>query len=69
MMELITLFIFALVVAMLVNYGGPKFTASSIGQRFGSSYAGATLATALVFFIAFWIVGYGFSAVGKRVEV
>lgn len=66
-MEFLMLFVFAVVVAILVNYGGPKFTASSIGQRFGSSYAGATLSTALVFFLAFLVVGYGFAAAGRRV--
>lgn len=67
MMELLMLFVFAIVVAILFNYGQPKFAASSIGQRFGTSYAGATLATAIVFFVIIWIAGYGFRMAGKEI--
>ena len=66
MSELFMLFIMAIVVAILFNWGSPKFYASNIGSRFGSSYAGHTLATAIVFFAVIWVSAYTLSMVGER---
>lgn len=49
------LFAFAVVVAILFNFGAPRFAATSIGQRFVGNYAMTTLGTALVIFGAIYL--------------
>ena len=62
-MELVMLFAFAVVVAILFNFGAPKFAATTFGQRFVGNYAMVTLGTAIVFFFAIWIAAVLLSAV------
>lgn len=66
MLELLFLFAFSIVVAILFNYGSPKFAATSFGQRFVGSYTRVTLGTALVFFIAIYVAALAFSAVSNN---
>jgi hypothetical protein len=62
-MEFVAVFAFAVVVAMLYNFGAPLVAASSVGQKYGGSYAGKTLATAVVIFAAIVVTGLFFRAV------
>lgn len=62
-MELVMLFAFAVVVAILFNFGAPKFAATSFGQRFVGNYAMVTLGTAIVIFAAIYVSAILLSAV------
>jgi len=62
-MELLMLFAFSVVVAILFNFGAPRFAATSIGQRFVGNYAMVTLGTALIIFVAIWLSAVLLSAV------
>jgi len=62
-MELIMLFAFSVVVAIMFNFGAPRFAATKIGQRFVGNYAMVTLGTALVIFFAIWLSAVLLSAV------
>jgi len=66
MYELLMLLIFSIVVAILFNWGSPRFYASSVGNRFGSTFPGHTLATAVVFMGVIWAAAFIFSAVGRK---
>jgi hypothetical protein len=63
MMELLMLFAFSIVVAILFNFGAPRFAATGIGQRFVGSYAMTTLGTAFVIFAAIYLSSIALSAV------
>jgi len=66
MMELLLLFAFSVIAAILFNYGSPKFAASSFGQKFVGSYTRVTLGTALVFFAVIYISAIALSAVASE---
>lgn len=63
--ELFLLGILAIIVAILFNWGSPRFAATSWGARFQGSYAGRTVATALVFFLAIWVGAFALAKVGE----
>lgn len=65
-MEAILLLAFSIVVAILFNFGAPKFAATKIGQKFVGNYAWTTLGTALVIFGAVYIASLLLSAAGER---
>jgi hypothetical protein len=64
-MELVLLFVLSIIVAILFNWGQPRFMATSLGGRFGGNFAGQTLMTAIVFFAAIWVASVALSAVDK----
>lgn len=65
-MEMVLLFVLALVVAILYNFGAPKFAATSLGTKFQANFAGQTLVTAFVFFLAIYVAALLMDAVGER---
>ena len=44
------LFVLSIIVAMFSNYAGPRFYATSFGQKYSGKYSMRTLTTALVIF-------------------
>ena len=66
MTELVMLFALAIVVAILFNFGAPRFAQSKFGAYFVGSYIRATLGTAIVFFLAIWVASLLMSAIGQR---
>jgi len=62
-MELLMLFAFAVAVAILFNFGAPRFAATAFGQKFVGNYAMVTLGTALVIFLAIYVASILLSAV------
>jgi len=66
MMELVLLFAFSVIAAILFNYGSPRFAASSFGQRFVGSYTRVTLGTAIVFFAVIYLSAIALSAVSHE---
>jgi hypothetical protein len=65
-MELLLLFALSVIVAIIFNWGSPKFAATSVGQRFVGSYLRVTLGTAIVFFIAIYGSALLLSAISKN---
>lgn len=71
-MELVLLFAFAVIVAILFNWGGPKFSGYLQSSKYPriqnlqNNYAGKTLVTALVFFAAMTAGAFALSMAGKR---
>ena len=53
-MQLLLLFALSVVVAIVFNWGTPKFAATTVGQRFVGSYFKTTLGTAIVFFLVIY---------------
>jgi uncharacterized membrane protein YbaN (DUF454 family) len=71
-MELLMFFLFAVVFAMLYNYGFPRYS-SWIAQRptlapHLGGFAGQTLVTAIFIFLVLVVVGYAFSLAGLKAE-
>lgn len=65
-MELIFLFAFSVIVAILFNFSAPRFAATSVGQKFVGNYAMVTLGTALVIFAAIYLASFVASAANVR---
>jgi hypothetical protein len=65
-MEYVLLFAFSVLVALGFNFAGPRFSASSFGTRFQSSYARRTLGTAIVLFVAIVVASFVMSAAYKK---
>jgi hypothetical protein len=61
-MELVFLFAFSVIVAILFNFSAPRFAATSFGQKFAGNYALVTLGTALVLFVAIYVASFVASA-------
>jgi hypothetical protein len=61
MFELLLLFAFSVIVAIVFNWGTPKFAATGFGKKFVGSYLRVTLGTALVFFLAIYVAAIGLS--------
>jgi hypothetical protein len=65
-MAYLLLFALAILVSMFTNFAGPKFDASAVGQRFGTSYPFRTLKTALVIFAGIVLASFVMSAAYKK---
>jgi hypothetical protein len=65
-MEILLLFVLAIVVSILYNFGAPRFAATSIGAKFQTNFAGKTLGTALVFFLAIYVAALLMGAINER---
>jgi hypothetical protein len=53
-MQILLLFALSVIVAILFNYGTPRFAATNFGKRFVGSYTRVTLGTAIIFFLAIY---------------
>jgi len=72
-MEILMFFLFAVIFAMLFNYGMPRFTSKlaqypSVAPHI-TSYAGQTVVTAVFIFVVLLVVGYVFSLAGANAKV
>jgi branched-subunit amino acid permease len=67
-MEWIVLFALSVLVAIGFNFGYPRVAASTnpYAMKLQSSYAGKTLATALVFFLAIYAAAIVLTVAGER---
>lgn len=65
-MELVLLGVFALIFAMLFNWGAPRVMAHPRLATLQTSYAGKTLVTGAIVFVFLIAVSYAMSAVGER---
>lgn len=67
---LFLLFVFSVLFAMVFNYGGPKFMSFLLSKpyvsKYGSSYAGKTLLTAITVFVFLVAVSVVMSFAGQR---
>ncbi len=63
---LVMLFILSLIIAVLYNFGAPRFYATKFGTKLGGSFFGATVATALVIFAAIWVASVAMDAVDGK---
>lgn len=72
-MEIVLLFIFAVLFAMGFNYGMPRlqtrFAANSRVGKYASGYAGQTAATAVLVFALLVAVSFVFSVAGQSARV
>ena len=65
-MELLLLFAFSVIAAILFNYASPKFASTQFGQKFVGSYTRVTLGTAIVFFLVIYLSAIALSAVAHE---
>jgi hypothetical protein len=65
-MEFVLIFVLSLLVAMITNHVGPRFYASTYGSKYRDSYAGKTVTTALVIFVAIVAASFIMSAAYKK---
>lgn len=65
-MEFLLTLILALMVAIVFNYGKPKFDATSWGGKLKGNFYGTTFATALVFLAAIYLAAIVASTVGLK---
>jgi uncharacterized membrane protein YccC len=68
MWEILLFFVFAVIFAMIYNYGFPMLSSATGSWSWTATYWGATLLTAVFFFVALLVVGFVFSLVGVRAK-
>lgn len=65
-MELLLTAILVSMIAILYNYGRPKFDSSSFGKKFSTNFYGNTAATAIVLFAAIVVASFVGGVLGVR---
>lgn len=66
-MEFVLLFALAVIVALFANAVGPRVYATSFGTRLQANYAGRTVSTAVVIFVALIAGAFVMSAIKEPV--
>jgi len=65
-MEFFVAFAFVIIMAILFNYGWPKWSGSKYGLKLGKNFAGQTLSLALFFFVMIYVLAYLFHVVHEK---
>lgn len=65
-MEILLTAILVAMIAILYNYGRPKFDSSSFGKKFSNNFYGNTAATAIVLFVAILLASFVGGMLGIR---
>lgn len=65
-MEFLLTVLLVLIIAILYEWGRPKFAATSIGTRIGGMKYGAIGVTAIVLLLAIYVAGFVGGAIGAR---
>lgn len=65
-MEILLTAIIVLLIAILYNFGRPKFDTTNFGKKFSGNFYGNTAATAIVLFVAILLASFVGGLLGIR---